>query len=262
MAPVILNTILIIGATSGIGAGLARRLHAQGKTVIAAGRRLDRLAALKEDLPGLYTTYFDISDIDNLPHAIADITRTYPDISTLIVAAGIQSYFSLHDPVTTIPPTAINQEITTNITGPILLCNQLVPFFLKKNTQSSICLISSGLAFVPVPTVSVYSATKSAIHSFSVSLRAALHDTKIKVTEIAPPYVDTELDKEFQERKIQDMGGPDKAPKPMALEDFLDKLMQGFSEEKDEIGVLMGDMLFQTWRNAFGDILEKFNIKG
>lgn len=58
------------------------------------------------------------------------------------------------------------------------------------------------------------------------------------------------------------MGGPGKVPMPMALEDFLDKLIQGVSEEKDEIGALMSDILFQAWRNAFGQILEKFDVKG
>jgi short-subunit dehydrogenase involved in D-alanine esterification of teichoic acids len=262
MSATILNTVLIIGATSGIGAGLARRLHAQGKKVIATGRRLERLVSLQKELSGLETAYFDITDIRSLTGVFSDLAQKHPDIDTVIINAGMSSYFSLDKPGD-ISPEAISKEVTTNLTGPIVLSTLLVPFFLGKGKPASILVVGSGLGYTPLPRMSVYCATKAAIHSFCVSLRGAVLDSNlIKVTEIVPPYVQTELDDHYRDRMFADMGGPSNVPKPMTLDDFLDELFKAFAQGKDEIGIGSATDRLASWRNAFGPVLERFHVRG
>jgi short-subunit dehydrogenase involved in D-alanine esterification of teichoic acids len=292
----VFNTILVVGATSGIGAGLTRRLHAQGKTVIATGRRESHLAALEAELPGLQSSYFDISNIETLPSAFHELVTKYPAIDTVIIAAGIQSYFSFTSsttvneqqdhPQSPPSPTQIAQEVNTNLTGPIVLGTLLVPFFLSKKQKqnpgpplqpapASIILISSALGFVPLPKLPVYCATKAGLHAYAVALRGAVADTMIEVVEIVPPYVaGTELDKEFKHRIVVDRGGPEKMPNGMDMDVFLDEVLDGLSlplsqvsdtdgkKEKKELGIGAGKVVVEKWRRAFGQVLEEFNVKG
>jgi short-subunit dehydrogenase involved in D-alanine esterification of teichoic acids len=260
-----LNSVLIIGATSGIGAGIARRLHAQGKKVIATGRRQERLATLKDELPGLETSFFDISDLAGLPGAFSALAAAHPDIDTVIVNAGLQSYFTIADYQSQkVSPAQIEQEVNTNLTGPIVLGTLLVPFFLSRpDRPASIILIGSGLGFVPVPALSIYCATKSAIHAYAVALRAATADTSIKVVEISPPYVgDTELGASSKDRMTRDWGGPDKLPTPMPMNDFLDQTLEGLEAGKNEFGMLHAQSLLEAWRGAFGQYLERYHVQG
>lgn len=261
MPSAINQVTLIIGATSGIGEGLARRIHGQGKKVIAAGRREDCLLALAKDLPGLYTTFLDLSNISTLPRAVSTIMSEHPDLDTVIVSAGVQSFFSIKDLQST-SPVNIESEIATNLTGPAVISHLFVPIFLQKRDPTSICFIGSGLAFIPLSLMPVYCATKSGLHSLSISLRSELAGTNVKVTEIGPPYVDTELDKAFKEDMIARLGGPEKAPKPMELNEFLDHAMEGLMAGKDEVGVGFGQVAFDTWRSAFSPFLKQFHVNG
>lgn len=261
MSTAIHDVVLIIGATSGIGEGLARRIHAQGKKVIAAGRRGERLLRLAEEMPGLHTATFDLSDIGKLPISVSKILSEHPDLDTVIISAGIQSYFSVKD-AKSASPISITSEIATNLTGPAVLSHLLVPFFLQKSQPTSICFIGSGLAFIPLPLMPIYCATKSGLHSLSVSLRAELAGTNVNIIEIGPPYVDTELDKAFKDDMIARMGGPEKAPKPMALNAFLDQAMSGLVAGKEEVGVGFGQVAFSAWRDAFSPFLKQFHIVG
>ena len=99
-------------------------------------------------------------------------------------------------------------EIEINFTAPIHLSAYFIPLFLKQK-EAAIVNVSSGLCFVPIAAMPIYCATKAAIHSFSLSLRHQLRDTSIKVFEIVPPIVDTELDKGSREdREQEDRGIP------------------------------------------------------
>jgi len=256
------STVLIIGATAGIGRGLVRRIHAEGKTVIATGRRQDRLDALAKELPGLKTACFDFSDIASLPGVLTDLTTKHPTLDTVIISAGVQTYFSLKDP-TASTPAGVATQVALNVTAPIILCQQLVPFFLNSGKPCSICIIGSALAFAPLPLMPIYCSTKSAIHTFCVSLRAELVGTNVEVVELGPPWVgETELGAKHEEIMIANLGGPDKAPKPMALDVYLDGTMKGLKEGKAEVGVGFGEVAFKTWRGAFGPFLKNFHIKG
>src|ERR1700754_143720 len=92
-----INTILVLGATGGIGEAFARRWVSMGKKVIATGRRQDRLDALKKEMPKLETYAMDNSDFAALPKHAKTLLAKYPDIDTVWVNGGIQYSFSFKE---------------------------------------------------------------------------------------------------------------------------------------------------------------------
>ncbi|KAL8923369.1 MAG: hypothetical protein Q9208_004639 [Pyrenodesmia sp. 3 TL-2023] len=254
-------TIVIIGATSGLGEGIARRFHAQGKKVIVTGRRQDRLEVLEKELSGLSTQLMDVEDIASLPKQVSDLLAAYPKIDTVIAMAGIQRSFSFKDPEAA-SPESIQSEVSINVTAPMVLAQLFVPHLLSLQRPTAFVLVSSGLAFVPVPFFPVYCPTKAAIHSFAIALRAQLADTSCNILELAPPYVDTGLDAAHRDTNIAAQGGEEKAMKPMPLEQYVDTAMAGFARGDREIATGFSEMGATTWRKAFGPILQGLGLKG
>lgn len=115
----------------------------------------------------------------------------FPDINLLINNAGIQRQIELKKGESEL--LGDEDEIEVNLKAYIHLASLFIPKFLTK--ESAIVNVSSGLGFVPITRFPVYCATKAAIHSYTISLRHQLRDSSIKVFEIIPPTVDTELDK-------------------------------------------------------------------
>ena len=119
-------------------------------------------------------------------------------------------------------------EIQTNLLGLIRVSAEFLPH-LKNQQGATLLNVSSGLAFVPLSIFPVYCATKAAVHSFSLSLRQQLKDSKVKVIELIPPYVATEL------------GGVSQAPagalRQMSLEIFIAETMKELAGDADEIAI-------------------------
>ncbi|MBX2843805.1 MAG: SDR family NAD(P)-dependent oxidoreductase [Flammeovirgaceae bacterium] len=99
---------------------------------------------------------------------------------------------------------------------------------LKGKKNAATVTVSSGLAFMPLPISPVYCASKAALHSYTLSLRAQLKNTSTKVFELAPPATDTELLSQFDE---EDMKGST----PMPLKNMVADFLKGFSKDKFEI---------------------------
>jgi short-subunit dehydrogenase involved in D-alanine esterification of teichoic acids len=260
----IYNTILITGATSGMGLALAKHLHSQGKTVIATGRRQDRLSSLSATHPGIYTSCFDVSDLSTLATNLDAILENHPNIDTVILNAGIQNMFSFLDTENQHQRVnEISREVATNLTAPIVIAQHFIPFFIKAKEPRSLIFVSSGFAFIPVPYFPVYCPTKAAIHSFCVALRAQLHGSNVKIIEVVPPYVDTELDQVFRKKLIEVMGGEEKAIKPMKVQELVEETAKGLEGGGDEVPVgHFPEMAIAKWREAFGGIMEGFGVKG
>lgn len=182
------NTVLITGGGSGIGRGLAQRLHDAGNHVIVAGRNL---AALQETAKGRehITAYpLDITDRDSIEAFAARVVRDHPALNVLVNNAGVmrsedlRQRRELSDAV---------DMVATNLLGPIRLTNALVDH-LSARAEGTIVNVTSGLAFVPMASSPTYSATKAAMHAYTLCLRQQLRG-RIEVVEWAPPAVRTEL---------------------------------------------------------------------
>ena len=184
------NTILITGGASGIGFAFARRLIAEGSHVIACGRRRDQLEMAKRLCPDLKTVEADVSTAQGRTELYERVVREFPSVNVVINNAGIQN----RPPPITQPQdwTSTAREIATNFEAPIHLSMLFLPHILKQ-PNPVIMNVTSGLAFAPISFMPVYCATKAALHSFTLSLRHQLAKTPVRVIEIAPPAVNTDL---------------------------------------------------------------------
>jgi len=186
--------ILVTGATSGIGRALAldiANLPSQ-PVVIGTGRRKERLEEIGK--AGIHTVELNItSDFGALKEKVDEIVNKYPDLDTVILNAGVQHEFYFKKGV---DMTKVVEEMTINYLSIVAFVNYIMPHFLKLSDDgrsTSIVIVTSGLSVVPAAWVPNYSASKAALHSFTMSLRAQVHDKKINVIEIVPPLVESEL---------------------------------------------------------------------
>ena len=184
------NTVLITGGSSGIGLALAKRFLSLNNKVIITGRDITKLEQIKKDFPGIITFKGDLTDKNSLVELVLFAEQQHSNLNILINNAAVQyNYHFIDEPALTYK---IDYEVSANIIAPIKLTGLLLPL-LMKNKRSAIINVSSGLFIAPKASASVYCATKSAIHSFTKTLRYQLEKTGIKVFEIIPALVDTPM---------------------------------------------------------------------
>jgi uncharacterized oxidoreductase len=180
------TTVLLTGATSGVGACLLHQLLAQGHRVIAPARRAAQLPAAA----GLIPITCDLSDLQALPQHIADWCARYPEVTVLINCAAVQHAFALQDQRST--PLHLIEEAALNLIAPALLAQAFLPS-LTNAPDAAIVNISSGLAIFPKQQGGLYSATKAGLSSLTTFLRWQCEDSGILVTEVVLPMVDTPM---------------------------------------------------------------------
>ncbi|CAF4033710.1 unnamed protein product [Adineta steineri] len=199
------STVLITGGSSGIGLGLARCFVHADASVIITGRREQQLKEAVEELNniGKKKVIYRINDVERIDNRLALydwIISEHPQTNILINNAGIQQqqpFLPNENYTKSIPWEEREREIQINICAPIHLSQLFVTHFqqMKTTTIAAIINVSSGLAFTPLASIPIYSATKAAIHSFTMSLRYQLSKEikNIQVYEIVPPAVQTNL---------------------------------------------------------------------
>lgn len=215
------NTILITGGASGIGRGLAEAFHKLGNTVIVAGRRKALLDDVVKANPGMHAVELDIADSDSIRRVAAQLTRDFPALNVLINNAGIMPF---DDAAGTIDEATMLSTVATNLLGPIRMSAALIAH-LKAQPRATIVNNTSVLAYTPLASTAVYSATKAALHSYTLSQRFMLRDTSVRLQEIAPPWVNTDLIHK----------GDD--PRAMPLDAFIEQTMLGLAGEREEVVV-------------------------
>ncbi|QYN33878.1 SDR family oxidoreductase [Pseudonocardia sp. DSM 110487] len=213
------NTILITGGTSGIGLGLALRLHEAGNTVVVAGRRKELLDEITAEHPGIGALVLDVADPDSIARAGETVAASHPGLNVLVNNAGIMLQENLLDPAGL--PVA-EDHVMTNLLGTIRMTYAFLPLLVGKD-DAVVMNVTSSLAFVPFPITPTYNATKAALHSFSESLRIQLAgaDAGVQVIEVVPPGVRTTL-----------LGQQDD-DNAMPLDDFLTETLDLLREKPD-----------------------------
>ncbi|MDZ4758353.1 MAG: SDR family NAD(P)-dependent oxidoreductase [Bacteroidota bacterium] len=180
------NKILITGGASGIGLGMAERFMKENNTVIICGRRQEVLDEAASKLPSIITYQCDLSNSSERESLYNWIAAEHPDLNVLVNNAGIQQWMDITDANFFERAQA---EINVNIETPL----HLISLFCNLKSLNTIMNVTSGLAFVPLIKVPVYSATKAFFHSFTLSARELLKAKNIEVIEVIPPALNTDL---------------------------------------------------------------------
>jgi uncharacterized oxidoreductase len=216
------NTIFITGGGSGIGRGLAEAFHKLDNQVIISGRRRGHLDEVVAANPGMAAIELDITDPASIDRAAAQLTRDYPSLNVLNVLLNNAGIMLPDEAAGRINDKVLVDTVTTNLIGPIRMSSALIEH-LKQRDDAVIAYTSSTLGFVPLVFTAVYSATKAALHSYVLSQRFLLKGTGVRVLEMAPPWVRTDL---MNSRE---------AEQAMPLDQFIAEAMAVFATEADEI---------------------------
>lgn len=182
------NVVLITGGSAGIGLALAKKFLKADNKVIITGRNEDKLLKVKSSFPQIITEIADSAQEDDL----RKLVEKHGDVNILVNNAGVQYNYVLIEERSA--QDIIKMEFNINLIGPVLLTQLFLPKLLPKK-EAAIVNISSGLGLVPKESAPVYCASKAGLHIFSKALRYQLESTNIKVFEIIPPLVDTEMTK-------------------------------------------------------------------
>ena len=185
------KTVLITGATSGIGLGCARKFAENGDRLILTGRNEEKLEDIRKELTDngseVLTLVFDVRDRQAAGQAIENLPAAWRQVDVLInnagLALGLEPEFegSLDDWET---------MIDTNIKGLLLMTRLIVPGMIERN-RGHIINIGSVAGDAAYAGGNVYCATKAAVKALSDGLRIDVADTAIRVTNLKPGLVET-----------------------------------------------------------------------
>lgn len=144
-------------------------------------------------------------------------------------------------------------EIKINLEAPIVLTGLFIPYLIGRK-EAAIINISSGLGFVPAARMPVYSASKAGIHAFSMAIRQQLLKSGIKVFEVVPPAVDTELNREGRAKR----GNFKVDLKP---KEFVTAVMKGIKNDTFEIGYGMTEGHIKASREDLDKSFQQMNSR-
>jgi len=243
------NTVLITGGATGIGFALAEAFVNAGNKVLICGRRRAKLEEAEAKLPQIRVRQCDLSRTEDHESLYSWVKDESEDLNILVNNAGIQRAVDMREGA----PDLLRgeDEVRVNFIAPIHLSAYFAPLLMDKN-EAAIINVSSGLAFVPIAAMPVYCATKAGIHMFTVSLRHQLRGTSVKVFEIVPPAVDTELGRGSARNSERKHGGI--PPSEVAVE-----TMKALENNEYEVVVGKAKGLVEGSRKAFEETFRRVN---
>lgn len=235
------NVVFITGGAQGIGLAIAEKFLKEKNTVIICDRNEEKLNTAKELHPKLITYLCDIANFNELEIMVKEICKEYTELNILVNNAGIQNIgdfltnnFSFEK---------ISSEIDINLKAPIYLTKLLLPTLIK-NDNASIINVSSLLAKIYKESAPIYCATKAGLHGFSKSIRYQLEKSSVKVYEIMPPIIDTEMTSGRGSGKI-------------TSNDLVDEFFKNFRKSRYQVEIGKTKFLFFLQR-YFPKSIEKY----
>ncbi len=194
------RTIFITGASSGIGEALAAEFARRGYDVAIAARRAERLEALAGRLRSLgaarvLPVALDVTDFDGIAGALARAVAEFGRIDVVVVNAGVaytlpagKGSFDL-----------VKRTLDTDLTGAIATIEQALPI-LRAQGGGQVVAITSIAGSRGMPYLGAYSAAKAGLHRYLQALQAEVHREPIVITELAPGYIDTDMNRDMPSR--------------------------------------------------------------
>ena len=184
-----MRVAFITGASSGIGAGVARELHRRGWAVGLIARREDRLAELATEL-GQRVAYAvaDVGQADEVTEAVSALEAALGPCHLMLANAGIGDARNSRD----FSVSAVKKVLNVNVEGVIHAIGAVLPGMVERNT-GAIAVTSSVAGYLPVPNFGPYCASKAYVSALMEAMRLDLRHTSISVTTIHPGYVVSEL---------------------------------------------------------------------
>lgn len=189
------RTILITGGSAGIGVAFALKFLELGNQVIVTGRRQSALDELKAKYPKLHTVQSDVADPAQIALLAKRVKAGYPKLDVLMNNAGVMLHKNLKAPAADLD--GLMTEVNINVGGVIRMTSAFIDILTAN--KGTVINVSSALAFVPLPSAPIYCATKSAVHSYTQSLRFQLEEAGVEVIELMPPAVKTALTADLPE---------------------------------------------------------------
>src|SRR4029077_9455405 len=197
------RVFIVTGASSGIGLATARALAARGGKLAVVARSPQALENLAGTLPGSLAVTADMTDVDAIRRAVADIDRHYGRVDGLVNNAGRSYAASVEE----IDPAVFDEIFHLNVLGPIVAMQSVIPIF-RRQGAGSIVNVNSGTAFMTIPQYGVYSSSKRALMGFSLTARAELAGDGIVVSELYPVVTATCVGRNRMSVVASVSGGP------------------------------------------------------
>jgi short-subunit dehydrogenase involved in D-alanine esterification of teichoic acids len=245
---------LVTGGGGGIGKALAQQLIKDGKKVIIAGRTESNLQSTSKEIGAVAYYVLDTGKVASIPDFVQKLTSDHPDLDCIINNAGVQRPLDVNKMEASEFGETADQEIDINIRGPMHLALNLLPH-LKKQKNPLIVNISSVLGFVPFSIINpVYNGTKAWMHFWSMALREQLKGSDVKVVEIAPPTVATDL---HREREDPDDNKKEKNAKALSVDEFVEEVIGKWKKGEECIGAGMAGDIVQSWDGSMGEVFRK-----
>ena len=186
-------TVIITGASLGVGAATARAFASLGANLVLIARGEDALNALADDLKKqdgmadrILVAPMDVMDTDGFAALLPQIEERFGSVDILVNNAG----FHQRGPAETIAVEDLGKMVDVNLKAPIMMTRMMLPY-LRKSTRPAIINVASLAGRTPVPGSATYSATKFGLRAFGLALAEELRDSNIKIASVSPGPIDT-----------------------------------------------------------------------
>ena len=241
---------LVTGGGGGIGKAMAQYFISQGKTVLLVGRTESNLQASAKEIGAADYYVLDVGDSAAIPSFVEKVLKDHPDRDCIVNNAGVQRPLKVLSDSEDFLSKA-DQEIDINIRGPLHLTMHLLPH-LRKQQSPVIINVSSILGFLPFSFINpIYNGTKAWVHFWSLNLRTQLAGEKspVRVVEIAPPTVGTDL---HREREDPDDNEKENNKKTLTVDEFMKEVSEKLEKGEQMISAGPGVQIVDDWYKTFG----------
>jgi short-subunit dehydrogenase len=173
------STVLVTGATGGIGQAIVRALHARGATVVASGRKQDVLEDLAREVDGVEPLVADLSDQAQVTDLVSGRRIDVLVANAALPASGRLDSFSSEE---------IDRALDVNLRAPVQMARALVPGMIERDSGHLVFISSLSGKFASAG-ASVYNATKFGLRGFGFALNEELRGTGVGVTTVFPGFI-------------------------------------------------------------------------